>query len=77
MYYFLQKSTQWNNGHVKKGSRLYLTKVTRKDAGQYICIASNDVGSPAKQESTLRVHCKCDFVCFNIFLSHGKIFLFH
>ena len=55
---YLQKSTQWNHGHVKKASRLFLPKVTQKDAGQYICIASNDVGAPAKQEITLRVHCK-------------------
>jgi len=52
------KSTQWNHGHVKKASRLFLPKVTQKDAGQYICIASNDVGAPAKQEITLRVHFK-------------------
>ena len=59
--YNFQKSTQWSHGHVKKGSRLFLPKVSRKDAGQYVCVASNDVGAPAKQEITLRVHCKSFF----------------
>jgi len=52
------KSTQWKNGDAREGSNLTLTEISRKDAGQYVCIASNKVGAPAKEEITLRAHFK-------------------
>ena len=56
--FLFQKSTQWKNGDAREGSNLTLTEISRKDAGQYVCIASNKVGAPAKEEITLRAHCK-------------------
>ena len=53
-----QKSNRWGSNRQEKGSKLNLSHTKRTDTGQYICIASNDIGQPATAQITLRVQCK-------------------
>ena len=53
-----QKSNRWGSNRQEKGSKLNLSHTKRTDTGQYICIASNNIGQPATAQITLRVQCK-------------------
>ena len=43
----------------QEGLSLELNGVGRRDAGVYICTATNGVGKPARAEITVEVKCEC------------------
>ena len=48
----------------QEGLSLELNGVGRRDAGVYVCTATNGVGKPARAEITVEV--KCELVYWNI-----------
>ena len=51
--------TNVSNGNGRNGKRLFLQTISRSQAGEYRCDASNDCGSDSRT-STVTVQCKFD-----------------